>query len=123
MNETTSIPAWLQLFLASLTGLVASAVVLVKLVFSFDKRLQRIENQDLEALMKAHIADDWHNNRYPMLQTRIFAALDELEAENKEIGRQMAVLIDRDRLGQRLEKIISALNVVASKPEKDKEQD
>lgn len=118
-ESSSSIPAWLQLFLAALTGLIVSAGVVVKLVFSFDKRLQRIENQDLEALMKAHIADDWHDNRYPMLQTRVFAALDQIRDENGIIRRELAILLERDRIGQRLEKIISALNQQAMKGEID----
>lgn len=119
MSEPSAIPAWLQLFLAALTGLVVSAGVVIKAVFSFDKRLQRIENQDLEAMMEAQISDDWHDHRYPMLQTRVFAQLDQIREENSIIRRELAVLLERDRIGQRLEKIISALNQQAMKPDKD----
>lgn len=70
-------------------------------------------------MIDAHIADDWHENRHPMLQTRVFATLDKISDENKKIGQDIAVLMERDRTAQRLEKIIAALNKAAMNPKDD----
>lgn len=116
-NEVSNIPAWLQLTLAAITGAVVAVGTMIKLVFSFNTRLQRIENQDLERIIDSQIAKDRHENLYPMLQTRVFAELDKQGDTLAHVDKNVAVLLERDRLAQRLEKIIAALNQEAMKPE------
>lgn len=113
-GEMSNLPAWLQLFIATVTGAAAAVITLVKLGFSFNNRLQRIENQDLDNIIDRRISDDWHNNRAPMLQTRIFADLDKMEILISSLSRDVAVLMERDRLNQRMEQVIAALNAAAS---------
>ncbi len=127
MSEPSSIPAWLQLFLATLTGGVIAAGTLVKIAFSFNSRLQRLENQDLDQLIAEHLEKDRHDKIYPMMTDRVFRPMDKLEDELRDsikelsesvhlIGKDVATLLERDRIGQRLEKIISALNQQAMSP-------
>lgn len=127
-DASSSVPAWLQLFLATLTGGVIAAGTLVKIAFGFNSRLQRIENQDLDQIITEHLEKERHDKLYPMLQDRVYRPMDKLEDEVKiaidklrdEIhimGKDVATLLERDRIGQRLEKIISALNQQAMKPD------
>lgn len=111
MSDTTSsIPAWLQLFLATITGGAIAIAGLVRLGFSFNSRLQRIENQDLDKMIDTRISVDRHEHLYPMLQTRVFADLDKMEDELKKQGQNIAVLLERDRIGSSIERLITALN-------------
>lgn len=114
-GEASNIPAWLHLVLAGITGAVIAVGTMVKLAFSFNTRLQRIENQDLESIIDRQIALDRHNNLYPMLQTRVYAELDKQGDVLAKIDRDVAVLLERDRLAQRMERIIAALNRDAMK--------
>lgn len=114
-HDMSNVPAWLQLFLAGLSGAVISIISVVKLWSSFNTRLQKLENHNLIHTIDTQIAVDRHNNLYPMLQTRVFAVLDRMEDENKQIGKDIATLLERDRLDQRMEKVISALNKAAMK--------
>lgn len=115
-NEMGNIPTWLQLFLATITGAIVGTSALVRWAFTIDRRMQRIENQDLENIIGKQISDDWHNNRAPMLQTRIFTDIDKMESLINALSRDVATLMERDRLNQRMEQVISALNAQALKP-------
>lgn len=106
----SNIPAWLQLTLAALTGAAVSIGTMIKLVFSFNARLQKIENQELDALIDQRIAKDRHDYLYPMLQTRVFEQMEKQSASLVHLDRNVAVLLERDALATRMEKIISALN-------------
>lgn len=109
-NEVSNIPGWLQLSLAALIGAVTAIGTMIRLVFAFNTRLQKIENQELDAVIDQRIAKDRHENIYPMLQVRVFAELDKQSDSLAHLDRNVAVLLERDRLAQRMEKIISALN-------------
>lgn len=117
-NEMSNLPAWLQLFIASMAGAAAAIAAMVRLGFSFNNRLQRIENQDLDNIIDRRISDDWHNNRAPMLQTRIFVDMEKMEGLIAGLSRDVAVLMERDRLNQRMEQVIAALNAQALKPDR-----
>lgn len=116
-NDMSSIPAWLQLFLATITGVVIGVGALIKWGFSINNRLQRIENQDLDKIIETHLNKDRHDTIYPMMADRIFKPLDKIEDEQRRQGQDIAILLERDRIGQRMEKIISALNAQALKPD------
>lgn len=129
-GESSSIPAWLQLFLATLTGGVIAAGTLVKIAFGFNSRLQQVEGLKLDQLIIEHLEKERHDRLYPMLADRVFKPMDKLEDEVKVavdklrdevhlMSKDVTALLERDRIGQRLEKIISALNQQALKPEKD----
>lgn len=115
MSEPSAIPAWLQLFLATLTGGVIAAGTLVKIAFGFNSRLQRLENQDLGQLIAEHLEKERHDKLYPMMADRVFHPMDKLEDEVRAMSKDVTTLLERDRIGQRLEKIISALNQQAMK--------
>lgn len=111
-----SLSAWLEVVIAGVSGGALAVATIVKLGFNFNSRLQRIENQDLEQIINGHISDDWHNNRAPTLHNQVYVELDKLKDTVNELRRDVAVLIDRDRTAQRLEKIIAALNQNALSP-------
>lgn len=115
-SDVSNIPAWLQLFLASVTGAVVGIATLIRWGFSINTRLQRIENQDLEGIIDGRIAKDRHDHLYPMMQTRVFSDLEKMEVSYYKLSQDVAVLLERDRLNQRLEQVISALNAQALKP-------
>lgn len=114
-NDISNLPAWLQLFIASMAGAAAAIAAMVRLGFSFNNRLQRIENQDLPGIINSHISQDWHNNRAPMLQVRIFDDLEKMSDNMAKLSQDVAVLMERDRLNQRMEQVIAALNAQAMK--------
>jgi len=124
-------PQWIQLLLAALTGAAIAITTLIRLGFSFNSRLQRIENQDLNQIVDARIEEwyerrglvrqegidariavDRHNNLYPMMQTRIFGPIDKLEDELKLQGQNIAVLLERDRTTQALQEVLSTSQLV-----------
>lgn len=118
-DASSSVPAWLQLFLATLIGGVIAAGTLVKIAFGFNSRLQRIENQDLDQIITEHLEKERHDKLYPMMTDRVYRPMDKLEDQMTAMGKDIATLLERDRTGQRLEKIISALNRQAMKPDED----
>lgn len=114
-NSFSALPAWLEVSVAAITGGVIAVATMVKLGFNFNSRLQRIENQDLEKIIGEYLERERHDKLYPMLSDRVFRPLDKMEDEMKELSQNMAVLMERDRMGQRMEKLISALNQQALK--------
>lgn len=113
-------PAWVQVFIAAVAGAFTGAGLIIRLAFSFNNRLQRIENQDLNSLIDARISRDWHENRTPMMQVQVFGALDKIEDELKHQGQNIAILLERDRVTTAIEKAMAAMsNRPQSGPRRD----
>lgn len=113
--EMNNIPTWLQLFLATITGAIVGTSALVRWAFTIDRRMQRIENQDLTGMIVAILEKERHDKLYPLLHERVFIPLDKIEDAQQKQSIDIATLLERDRIGQRLEKVISALNAQAMK--------
>lgn len=113
-------PAWVQVFIATVTGAFVGAGVIIRLAFSFNNRLQRIENQDLNSIIDARISRDWHENRTPMMQVQVFATLDKIEDELKHQGQNIAILLERDRVTTAIEK---AMSTMTSRPQSGPRRD
>lgn len=128
-NGHDGLPQWVSIALASLSGAVIATATLIRLAFTFNNRLQRIENQDLNQIIDARIAadwddrrmmllssliaagvsKDWHDVRGPWLQVTVLAPLDKISDEIKQQGQNIAVLLERDRTAQALERIADSI--------------
>lgn len=109
VDGVNSLPSWLNLLLAAFSGSVIATGIFVRWMWTLSDRIQRIENQDLDKIIDTRISADRHDNLYPMLQVRIFGPLDKIEDEQKMQGQNIAVLLERDRTGAAMEKIVASL--------------
>lgn len=105
------------------SGLVVATGFLVRMMWGLHTRLQRIENQGLDQIISAHLVDsanlprlidarlaqERHDNLYPMLQARVYGPIDEIEDELKTQGQNIAVLLERDRTGSAIERLASSI--------------
>lgn len=115
-NSLSSLPAWVEVTIAALSGAAIAVATMVKLGFSFNSRLQEIENQDLEKIIGVQLEKERHDKLYPMLADRVFRPLDKMEDELKVLAQNVAILIERDSMSQRIEKLISTLNQRSMNP-------
>lgn len=117
---------WLQLGLAVVSGVVISAVAMLRTAYTFDRRiaielaaidrrLQRIENQNLEQIIGDQMGKERHDVLYPMLQRQCFDPIDKIEEELKKQGQNIAVLLERDRIGSGLQQLATTITNVANK--------
>lgn len=106
-NEAV-LPQWVNVFIAGISGLVISAGVMVRMVFTLNSRLQAVEtaakHEAVQSVVRVELEEERHNVLYPMLQTRVYAALDKLEEELKMQGQNIAVLLERDRAAAAMER-------------------
>lgn len=120
---------WVSVSWGIVVGAIAAASALIRLAFTFNNRLQRIENQDLNQIMDARISQDWddrrnallvsliaagiskdwHDTRGPWLQLTVLNPLDKIDDELKRQGQNIAVLLERDRTSNALEKIADSI--------------
>lgn len=99
-------PEWLSLMLATLSGVIIGAGAGVKWMWKISDRVL-----SLEAKVGAHsVAEslrlDRHDHVYPMIQERIILPLDILEATVNQQGSSLAVLLDRDRIEEKIARLV-----------------
>lgn len=104
-----NLPQWLSVMLGAVIGLFTGTGILVKLVFSFNSRLQLLEAKDVGAIVRKELEHERHNVLYPMLQTRVYAALDKIEEEVKVQGQNVAILLERDRSAEALSRFADTI--------------
>lgn len=99
-------PEWLNLFLATLSGVIIGAGTCVRWMWTMSDRVLTLEAKVGEHSVLENLRRDRHEHVYPMIQERIILPLDMLEAEIKLHDRSIAILLERTRIEDMVNRLI-----------------
>jgi hypothetical protein len=105
-------PQWLNLLLATASGLTIGVGACVKWMWSLSDRMLTLENKVGLTSVAEQLRMDRHDNVYPMMQARIIEPLEKLEEEVKHQGQNIAILLDRDRIEKGLADAVNTMHRV-----------
>lgn len=91
-------PEWINLLLATLSGVIFGVGTCVRWMWSLSDRVLTLESKVGPHSVAESLRLDRHDHVYPMIQERIILPLDMLEAEVKLHDRSIAILLERTRI-------------------------
>lgn len=123
--QVSNLPQWINVILGLVSGLVVATAFMIRIIWSLHDRIRKLESRDLDQIIDARLtvsanlvqiidgrlATDRHDNIYPMMQDRIYRPMDKIEDEQKLQGQNIAVLLERDRIGTALERLANAFSL------------
>lgn len=101
-------PQWLSLLVATLSGVTIGAGACLKWMWGISDRVLSLEAKVGETSVAESLKTDRHDHVYPMIQERIILPLDILEVKVNQHDSSLAVLMDRDRIEEKLGRILKA---------------
>lgn len=106
-------PAWLNLFLAALSGLIIGVGACVKWLWTLSDRVLSLEKQMGIHSVAEQLRMDRHDNIYPMIQVQVLVPFEKMEDEVKHQGQNIAILLDRDRIEKGLSEVVNTVHRIA----------
>lgn len=100
------LPQWLSLLIAAVSGAIFGVGACVKWMWRISDRVLSLEAKVGETSVQESLRLDRHDHVYPMIQERIILPLDILEQRTSQHNSSLAVLMDRDRLEEKFNKIL-----------------
>lgn len=100
------LPQWLSLLLAAASGATFGVGACVRWMWHSSDRILSLEAKVGVISVQESLKLDRHDHVYPMIQERIILPLDTLEARVNQHDSSLAVLMDRDRLMDKIEQIV-----------------
>lgn len=104
------LPQWLSLLLAAVSGATIGVGACVRWMWGISDRVLRLEAKVGENSVAESLRLDRHDHVYPMIQERIILPLDILEAKSNQHDSSIAILMDRDRIEEKISKILAKSN-------------
>lgn len=129
---------WLSIALAAVTGVLVGVGGIFKIAWTMRGKQAELEKEiaklraDCEAknqsvvasvvnlrmeiigLIDQKLAQDRHDNLYPMMQREFVAPLDKLEEEQKRQGQNIAILLERDKIGRQMSEVVSTVHAAVA---------